>query len=656
MFPDSVSTCIYSGLDAPFQLPHTLPKEKKTIIQAGLTELQFDTVLDTIHCYSSFRASEFRFDTVLDTILLLLFIQSFRFDTVLDTILLLLFIQSFRFDTVLDTILLLLFIQSFRFDTVLDTILLLLFIQSFRFDTVLDTILLLLFIQSFRFDTVLDTILLLELQSFRFDTILFYCYSSATILLLLFIQSFDTVLDTILLLLFIQSFRFDTVLDTILQSFRFDTVLDTILLLLFIQSFRFDTVLDTILLLLFIQSFRFDTVLDTILLLLFIQSFRFDTVLDTILLLLFIQSFRLEANGEKCSYSKREKMVLERYFQQNLDLRLTSRFDKQSCKPVSLALWYKFLYWSKVCLCHSWYIRKATYYSIFLHVGGSCQESRFCTICHYQWLHASECVPVTDKHHHRPLDNLHTAYVQLTTLGASNTTEGATMREEEVEVAIKVVVVGNGAVGKSSMIQRYCKGIFTRDYKKTIGVDFLERQIEVEGEDVRLMLWDTAGQEEFDAITKAYYRGAQACVLAFSTVDRESFEAIESWKQKVEDEVGEIAMVIVQNKIDLIDDALVHTTEAENLAKKLRLRFYPTSVKENLNVEEVFKYLAEKHLERMNTVMETDTNTHQIGEGLMHSDSPNHSSSKHSKQTISLQPSKRRTHGKKSVFTQKCLI
>jgi hypothetical protein len=51
------------------------------------------------------------------------------------------------------------------------------------------------------------------------------------------------------------------------------------------------------------------------------------------------------------------------------------------------------------------------------------------------------------------------------------------MREEDVETAIKVVVVGNGAVGKSSMIQRYCKGIFTKDYKKTIGVDFLERQV-----------------------------------------------------------------------------------------------------------------------------------------------------------------------------------
>lgn len=55
----------------------------------------------------------------------------------------------------------------------------------------------------------------------------------------------------------------------------------------------------------------------------------------------------------------------------------------------------------------------------------------------------------------------------------------------------------------------------------------------IDGEDIRIMLWDTAGQEEFDAITKAYYRGAQACVLAFSTTDRMSFEAVKEWKMKV---------------------------------------------------------------------------------------------------------------------------
>lgn len=78
-------------------------------------------------------------------------------------------------------------------------------------------------------------------------------------------------------------------------------------------------------------------------------------------------------------------------------------------------------------------------------------------------------------------------------------------------------------------------------------------------QDVRLMLWDTAGQEEFDAITKAYYRGAQACVVAFSTTDRASFLAVKKWRKKVEDECGgsSIPMVLVQNKIDLMHQSAV---------------------------------------------------------------------------------------------------
>lgn len=171
------------------------------------------------------------------------------------------------------------------------------------------------------------------------------------------------------------------------------------------------------------------------------------------------------------------------------------------------------------------------------------------------------------------------------------------LEEEELEVAVKVVVVGDGAVGKSSMIQRYCKGVFTKDYKKTIGVDFLERLTEVSGREARLMLWDTAGQEEFDAITRAYYRGAQVCVLAFSTIDRDSFLALETWKKKVEAEVDEIVMCIVQNKIDLIDEACMTSEEVDALAKQLRLKLFRTSVKENFNVDQVFEYLTDKHLE-----------------------------------------------------------
>eukprot|EP00040_Diaphanoeca_grandis_P004873 m.30445 g.30445 ORF g.30445 m.30445 type:complete len:236 (-) comp16286_c0_seq2:202-909(-) len=173
------------------------------------------------------------------------------------------------------------------------------------------------------------------------------------------------------------------------------------------------------------------------------------------------------------------------------------------------------------------------------------------------------------------------------------------MHEEDVEIPMKVLIVGNGAVGKSSMIRRYCKGEYTNDYKKTIGVDFLEKKLSLNGEDLRLMIWDTAGQEEFDAITKAYYRGAAGCVVAFSTTDRDSFDAVEKWISKVEAEVQSIPMVLVQNKIDLVDQAVVTKEEADSKASSVQLRFYRTSVQDNFGVNEVFSYLAEVYLKKM---------------------------------------------------------
>lgn len=239
------------------------------------------------------------------------------------------------------------------------------------------------------------------------------------------------------------------------------------------------------------------------------------------------------------------------------------------------------------------------------------------------------------------------------------------MLEEDIEVAAKVVVVGNGAVGKSSMIRRYCKGIFTQNYKKTIGVDFLEKQFRLDDNDVRLMLWDTAGQEEFGAITKSYYRGAQACVLVFSTTDRDSFEAVESWKTKVEDEVGtEIPIVLVQNKIDLLDDAVVQPQEAEALAKRLKLRFYRTSVQENLNVDQVFEYLTLKHIQNIQKVVELEQETtapiRQIGLFNSSGDGPagqsgNGNKSNLTGDVVSLQPNKSRASSSKSKnFFSKC--
>lgn len=172
------------------------------------------------------------------------------------------------------------------------------------------------------------------------------------------------------------------------------------------------------------------------------------------------------------------------------------------------------------------------------------------------------------------------------------------MLEQDVDTTLKVIVVGNGQVGKTSMITRFAKGIFTNEYKKTIGVDFLEKRLFLNavGEEVTFLLWDTAGQEEYDAITRTYYKGAGACILAFSTTDRDSFDAIESWHKKVRDECGNIVMVLVQNKVDLLDQAVMSKEEVEQIAKKLRLKLYRTCVKDDMNVSEVFMHLGQEFI------------------------------------------------------------
>ena len=117
---------------------------------------------------------------------------------------------------------------------------------------------------------------------------------------------------------------------------------------------------------------------------------------------------------------------------------------------------------------------------------------------------------------------------------------------EDIDLMMKVIVVGNGTVGKTCLITRFAKNTFSMDYKKTLGVDYLQKQMVVDGEDVTFHVWDTAGQEEFNALTRRYYRGASACVLAFATNNRASFEALKKWRSAVYDECGDqISTVLI---------------------------------------------------------------------------------------------------------------
>ncbi|CEO98682.1 Ras family [Plasmodiophora brassicae] len=238
------------------------------------------------------------------------------------------------------------------------------------------------------------------------------------------------------------------------------------------------------------------------------------------------------------------------------------------------------------------------------------------------------------------------------------------MQEEEFDNLLKVIVVGNGQVGKTSMITKFATGDFTGQYKKTIGTDFMEREIQVpsKGASIKLMLWDTAGQEMFSEITRNYYRGAGAVVYAFSSVDRDSFEAIEKWRHRVLEECGDtIAEVLVQTKTDLISQAVMTPNETESLARKLNLKLYRICTKENKLVDEVFQYLSEQYLDKT-AATGTSTNTtatkapptpSKAGSSREMPKSPVHDVSGQEatspKDKFKLEPSRQRTGGRKDA-------
>ena len=168
---------------------------------------------------------------------------------------------------------------------------------------------------------------------------------------------------------------------------------------------------------------------------------------------------------------------------------------------------------------------------------------------------------------------------------------------------MKLIIVGNGRIGKTSMMTRFAEGTYSSQYRKTIGTDFLEKKVFVRSihEQVTFYLYDTAGQEEYNGITKAFYKGSGAAIVAFSTTDRKSFEAVRDWADKVKAECGEIPIVLVQTKTDLMDQSSVTDTEAELLALDLNARLFKICSKENVNVNEVFEQLCFEYVRRRRT-------------------------------------------------------
>ncbi|XP_073860380.1 ras-related protein Rab-36 isoform X5 [Macaca fascicularis] len=160
----------------------------------------------------------------------------------------------------------------------------------------------------------------------------------------------------------------------------------------------------------------------------------------------------------------------------------------------------------------------------------------------------------------------------------------------------KVVVVGDLYVGKTSLIHRFCKNVFDRDYKATIGVDFEIERFEIAGIPYSLQIWDTAGQEKFKCIASAYYRGAQVIITAFDLTDVQTLEHTRQWLEDAlrENEAGSCFIFLVGTKKDLLSGAACEQVEAEavHLAKEMQAEYWSVSAKTGENVKAFFSRVA----------------------------------------------------------------
>lgn len=156
------------------------------------------------------------------------------------------------------------------------------------------------------------------------------------------------------------------------------------------------------------------------------------------------------------------------------------------------------------------------------------------------------------------------------------------MADDRFDMIIKLVLIGETAVGKTNLLLRYTENKYDFGQRPTIGMDFVSKDITWEGRRIKIQFWDTAGQEKYKSIANSYFKISNGIILVYDVTRRETFEKLGKWLDDIRsNSQSEIRVILVGNKIDLADQRQVTTDEGRDFAQKHGLFFWETSGKTN---------------------------------------------------------------------------
>ena len=154
---------------------------------------------------------------------------------------------------------------------------------------------------------------------------------------------------------------------------------------------------------------------------------------------------------------------------------------------------------------------------------------------------------------------------------------------------LKYVIIGDSGVGKSNILLRYINDTFSEEFKATVGVEFGAKNLQVNGRIYRIQIWDTAGQENFRSIARAYYKNSVCACIVYDITNRNSFNSIQSWIDDCTKQTPKtILYILIGNKNDLKDRREVQYEEGAEFAKKRNMIFLETSAKTGNNINSIF--------------------------------------------------------------------